>query len=154
MDLDRAALSVIMSKVLQILLVEDNPADVRLVREVLKTSQVPLQMSVVRDGVEALQFLNNPDCPRPDLTLLDINLPKVNGHQVLEAIKQDPCLKAIPVMMFSSSDAVEDVSRAYEKNANCYVKKPKNLDEFLRVMAAIESFWFEIVSLPPHSAIG
>ena len=141
-----------MSKLFQILLVEDNSADIRLVREVLKASRVELRMSVVRDGTEALEFLTNPDCPRPDLTLLDINLPGVNGHQVLAAIKKNPRLKSIPVMMFSSSDAPEDVQQAYETCANCYVRKPRNLDEFFRVMSAIESFWFDVVSLPPRSA--
>ena len=134
------------------LLVEDNPGDVRLTQEALKDGHVLVNLTVASDGVEAMQILrhegNNAGKPRPDLILLDLNLPKKNGREVLEEIKADDELKRIPVIVMTTSKAEQDIYRAYNLNANCYVTKPVDLDEFLNVVRSIEDFWLTIVTLP------
>jgi two-component system, chemotaxis family, response regulator Rcp1 len=140
------------SRPVEILLVEDNPADVRLTREALKEGKVRNNLHVARDGVEALEFLRQEgqfgDAVRPDLILLDLNLPKRDGRQVLEEIKSDSSLRQIPVVILTSSQAEQDIAKAYDLHANCYVSKPVDLDQFIKVVRSIESFWFSIVKLP------
>lgn len=135
-----------------ILLVEDNPDDVDLTREAFKESGLPTHLHVVEDGVEALAFLRHAHpyaaAPLPDLILLDLNLPKKSGHEVLAEIKTDPALRRIPVVVLTTSAAEADVARAYDLSANCYVTKPVELDDFLSVMHVIERFWREVVTLP------
>lgn len=137
----------------EILMVEDNPGDVRLAREVLKDSKVWNALHVVEDGVAALDFLYRRGgyggAPRPDLILLDLNLPKKNGREVLEEIKQDAHLKTIPVVILTTSQAEEDVLRAYSLHANCYITKPLDFAQFIKVVRTIEDFWLTIVTLPP-----
>lgn len=137
---------------IEILLVEDNAADVRLTREALKDAKVRNQLHVAADGVEAMAFLRregrHAGAPRPDLVLLDLNLPKKDGREVLEEIKQDPGLQNIPVVILTTSQAEEDVLRSYQLRANAYVTKPVDLERFLEVVRSIESFWLEIVRLP------
>lgn len=136
----------------QILLVEDNPGDVRLTREALKDSRVINELTVVSDGVEAMQYLRAEDqyrgAPRPDLILLDLNLPRKNGHEVLAEIKADDSLQHIPIVVLTTSQAESDVLRSYELAANCYVAKPIEFDAFAEAIRSIESFWFSIVTLP------
>ena len=140
------------SRPIQVLLVEDNPADVRLTREALSEGKVVNQLSVVGDGVEALRFLRREgdyeSAPRPDLILLDLNLPRKSGRDVLQEIKSDPNLRRIPVIVLTTSRAEEDLDRAYSLHANSYIRKPVDLDEFLDVVRSIEHFWFTIVCLP------
>ncbi|MFP4435819.1 MAG: response regulator [Chloroflexaceae bacterium] len=140
------------NQVLKILLVEDNPGDVRLTMEALKDADVPNRLSVVRDGVEAMEFLRRQGqyvaAPRPDLILLDLNLPRKDGRQVLKEIKSDDMLKRIPVVVLTTSRAEEDILKAYDLNANCYITKPVDLDQFTQVMQAIEVFWMTVVKLP------
>lgn len=139
----------------EILLVEDNPGDVRLMQEGFKESKVRNTLHVVRDGVEALAFLRGggeyADAPRPDLVLLDLNLPKKDGREVLAEIKEDPDLKRIPVVVLTISKAEEDILRSYNLHANCYITKPVDLEQFLGVVKAIDEFWFTIVKLPPKT---
>ena len=138
---------------IQILLVEDNPGDVRLTIEALKDAKVYNNLSVVEDGVLALEFLHQRGeyrhAPRPDLVLLDLNLPRKNGREVLADIKTDDMLKTIPVVILTTSQAEEDVLRAYSLHANCYITKPVDFTQFLNVVRAIEQFWLTIVLLPP-----
>jgi two-component system, chemotaxis family, response regulator Rcp1 len=140
------------SRSIEILLVEDNPGDVRLTREALREGKVRNNLHVAQDGVEALRFLRregeHADAVRPDLILLDLNLPKKDGRQVLEEIKNDPELRTIPVVVLTSSQAEQDICRAYDLYANAYVTKPVNLDQFITVVRSIESFWLTIVKLP------
>jgi two-component system, chemotaxis family, response regulator Rcp1 len=140
-------------KPIQILLVEDNPGDVRLAVEVLREAKVRNQLYVVEDGVEAMSLLRREGqyagMPRPDLILLDLNLPRKDGREVLAEIKQDADLKRIPVVILTSSAAEQDVLHAYDLYANCYITKPLALEEFLRVIRAIEDFWLAVVKLPP-----
>ncbi|MEJ2143222.1 MAG: response regulator [Gammaproteobacteria bacterium] len=137
---------------IRILLVEDNPGDVRLTREALKEAKVNNQLFVVEDGVEAMAFLRNEgeyaDTPRPDLILLDLNLPKKDGREVLEEIKHDSELKRIPVVVLTTSRAEEDILKSYNLHANCYVTKPVDLDQFINIVKSIEDFWLTIVRLP------
>ncbi len=137
---------------IRVLLVEDNPGDVRLTREALKEAKVNNQLHVAEDGVEAMNFLQRKgeysDAPRPDLILLDLNLPKKDGREVLEEIKQDPELKRIPVVVLTTSQAEEDILRSYNLHANCYVSKPVDLDQFINIVKSIEDFWLTIVRLP------
>jgi len=137
---------------IEILLVEDNAADVRLTREALKDAKVRNQLHVAADGVEATAFLRregrHAGAPRPDLVLLDLNLPKKDGREVLGEIKQDAGLQNIPVVILTTSQAEEDVLRSYQLRANAYVTKPVDLERFLEVVRSIESFWLEIVRLP------
>jgi two-component system, chemotaxis family, response regulator Rcp1 len=136
---------------IEILLVEDNPGDVRLTREALKDAKVRNNLSVAMDGVEALAFLRKQGkhvaAVRPDLILLDLNLPKKNGREVLEEIKRDPALQHIPVVILTTSQAEQDVLESYRLRANAYVTKPVDLEQFLRVVGSIEEFWLEIVKL-------
>ncbi len=137
---------------IEILLVEDNPGDVRLTREALKDANMVNRLSVVKDGVEALAFLRNEgnyaDAPRPDLMLLDLNLPRMDGREVLAELKNDPDLRRIPVVVLTTSEAEADVLKAYDLHANCYVTKPVDLDDFLSVARVIDNFWLTIVRLP------
>ena len=141
-------------KAIEILMVEDNPGDVRLTREALKGGKVLNQLHVVEDGVAALDFLYqrppHQNAPRPDLILLDLNLPKMDGREVLARIKSDDSLKVIPVVVLTTSQAEEDVLRAYRLSANCYVTKPVDLHQFNRIVQAVEEFWLTVVSLPPR----
>ena len=136
----------------EILLVEDSPGDVRLTQEALKDAKVRNNMYVATDGEEALAFLHregkHADVPRPDLILLDLNLPKKNGREVLSEIKSNCELMRIPVVVLTTSVAEEDILRAYDLNANCYITKPVDLDQFIRVVKSIEDFWLTIVKLP------
>ena len=142
------------SRPVEILLVEDNPGDVRLTREALREGKVRNNLYVAADGVEALEFLRREgrysDAVRPDLILLDLNLPKKDGREVLQDIKADPLLRYIPVVVLTSSQAEQDILRAYDLHANCYVSKPVDLDQFIHVVRSIEDFWFTIVKLPPE----
>jgi len=138
---------------IEVLMVEDNPGDVRLTQEALKGSKVWNQFNVVSDGVAALDYLQRKPpyqrAERPDLILLDLNLPKKDGREVLTAIKSDPSLKTIPVVVLTTSQAEEDVLRAYKLAANCYVIKPVDFEQFMRIVQAIEEFWMTVVTLPP-----
>jgi len=135
-----------------ILLVEDNPGDARLTREGLSNSKVRNQLHVARDGDEALAFLRHEgtfaDAPTPDLVLLDLNLPRRDGREVLQEIKQDEALKHIPVVILTSSQAEEDILRTYRLHANCFITKPVDLEQLTKVVQGIEQFWFTLVKLP------
>jgi two-component system, chemotaxis family, response regulator Rcp1 len=140
-----------MTKPLKILLVEDSPSDIRLIREALKETPVPVQIALARDGVEATDYLHQAEmglCNYPDLILLDLNLPRKNGREVLSEIKNSPTLKQIPVVVMTSSRSDEDVAQAYALNANCYIAKPGDLQEYVNVVRAIEDFWFLTATLP------
>ncbi len=141
------------NKPIEILLVEDNPGDVRLAVEALGDAKVANRLHVVEDGVEAMSFLRREaryaDVPRPDLILLDLNLPRKDGREVLAELKQDVDLKRIPVVVLTSSAAEQDVVQAYNLHANCYITKPVDLDQFLKVVRSIEDFWLIVVKLPP-----
>jgi two-component system, chemotaxis family, response regulator Rcp1 len=132
---------------------EDNPADARLVREVMSESKILNDLHVVPDGVEAMAFLRQTgkytDAPRPSLIFLDLNMPRKDGREVLREIKNDPELRRIPVVVMTSSKAEEDIARAYDEHANCYVRKPIDFDQFHTVVKTIASFWFAAVELPP-----
>ncbi|WP_408959384.1 response regulator [Natrinema sp. 74] len=138
----------------QILLVEDNPGDVRLTKEAFKQGRIENDLHVVSDGTEALDFLTQrddyADAPRPDLILLDLNLPGKDGEDVLEELKDDPALRSIPVIVLTSSRAEEDVVKSYELHANAYLTKPVDPDEFIETVRAFEKFWFSVVRLPPE----
>ncbi len=140
-------------KPVEILLVEDNPGDVDLALEALEDSKISNTVSVVGDGEEAMAFLRRSGkytaAPRPDLILLDLNMPKKDGREVLAEIKADEDLKRIPVVILTSSQTEEDIFRSYNLHANCYITKPIDLHQFIRVVKAIEDFWLTIVSLPP-----
>lgn len=142
------------SRPIQVLLVEDDPGDVRLTEEALKRSKLLVMMNVVGDGEQALQFLRRvgpySGAVRPDLVLLDLNLPKVDGREVLAAVKADPDLRPIPVVVLTTSAADNDILKAYGLGGNCYITKPVGFDEFRRIVRAIEEFWFEVVKLPPR----
>ena len=137
----------------EILLIEDNPGDVRLTKEALKDAKVRNNLHVVSDGVAALAFLHHEgdyaQVPRPDVILLDLNLPKKDGREVLAEIKTDPYLKRVPVVVLTSSGAEEDIVKSYGLHANCYIRKPLGLDQFIEVVRSIEGFWLAIVTLPP-----
>jgi two-component system, chemotaxis family, response regulator Rcp1 len=138
---------------IEILLVEDNPGDVRLTKEALKDGKILNNLNVVTDGVEAMAFLNREgkyvDAPRPELILLDLNLPKKDGREVLAEIKSQPGLKCIPVVILTSSAAEQDIIKSYNLHANCYITKPVDLDQFIHVVRSIEQFWLTVVKLPP-----
>ena len=140
-------------QIIHILLVEDNPGDVRLTREALEEAKVRNTMSVAQDGVEALAFLRREgkyaSAPHPDLILLDLNLPKKDGREVLAEIKADTNLRRIPVVILTSSEAEMDILKAYDLHANAYISKPVGLEQFIHVVKSIEDFWLEIVRLPP-----
>lgn len=137
---------------IEILLVEDNPGDVRLTQEVLKEGRIRNTLNVVGDGAEALDFLHrrgvHANAKPQDLILLDLNLPKLNGREVLAEIKSDPLLRHVPVVVLTTSSAEADVLSAYDLHANCYITKPVDLDQFVRVVRSIEDFWLAIVRLP------
>jgi len=139
---------------IEILMVEDNPGDVRLTIEALKEAKVRNHLHTVEDGVEALAFLRREgryaEAPRPDLVLLDLNLPKKTGREVLAEIKDDPDLRRIPVVILTVSQAEQDIVKSYNLHANCYITKPVDLDRFLEVVQSIENFWLTVVMLPPR----
>lgn len=138
---------------IEILLVEDNAGDVRLTREALADSKVYSRFHVVSDGLEALAFLHrqppHQDAVRPDLILLDLNLPKVSGLEVLQSIKTDQRLKVVPVVVLTSSQAERDIATSYHLQANAFVSKPVDLNQFMKVVQAIDNFWLAVVTLPP-----
>jgi len=141
------------SQPIEILLVEDNPGDVRLTVEALKEGKVGNNLHVAQDGEDALAFLRREDehtyASRPDLILLDLNLPRKDGREVLAEIKEDPDLRRIPVVVLTTSQAERDIVRTYDLHANCYINKPVDLHQFITVVKSIEDFWFTIVRLPP-----
>ena len=143
-----------MGKEVEILYVEDNPGDVRLTREAIKESKMHNTLHVVGNGVEALEFLRRKgsyaSAPRPDLILLDLNLPIMDGREVLAEIKADPELKSIPVVVLTTSSAGDDIARAYGLHANCFITKPVDFEQFTRVVQSIENFWFSVVKLPEN----
>jgi len=138
----------------ELLLVEDSPGDVRLTIEALKEGRVINNLTVVQDGEEAIAVLRQQgkyaDAPRPDLILLDLNLPRKGGLEVLAEIKTDPDLKQIPVVVLTTSQAEQDILRTYQLHANCYIVKPVDLNQFMNVVQAIKSFWLALVMLPPR----
>ena len=142
---------------LEVLLVEDSPGDVRLTKEALKDAKVHINLRVVRDGIDAIAFLMREGeyatVPRPDLILLDLNLPRKDGREVLKEIKENPELKSIPVVILTTSASEADILRSYLLHANCYITKPVNLDGFITVVKSIDSFWLSIVKLPPNPGL-
>ena len=141
------------AKLVRILLVEDNPEEVLLTTEALKDAKAANEVHVAEDGVEALQFVRREgefaDAPRPDLILLDLNLPRKDGRQVLAELKGDDALRRIPVIVLSTSSSAKDIAEAYESGVNAYVRKPVNLERFIEVVNAIDDFWLGVVALPP-----
>ena len=136
---------------ISILLIEDNPGDVRLTQEALKEGKILNQITVVEDGVEAMGYLRKKDNQnRPDLIMLDLNLPRMNGREVLAAIKADETLRRIPVVVLTTSDSEQDILNSYNLHANCYVTKPVDLEQFIHVVRSIEDFWLTVVKLPPN----
>ena len=139
---------------IEILLVEDNPGDVRLTIEALKDAKVHNSLQVARDGMETMAILRregqHAHTPRPDLVLLDLNLPKKDGREVLAEIKEDPDLRRIPVVVLTTSQAEQDILRTYDLHANCFITKPVGLDQFITVVRSIEDFWLVVVKLPPN----
>jgi chemotaxis family two-component system response regulator Rcp1 len=142
----------VLERSIEILLVEDNPSDVRLIQEAFKEVKLRNCLNVVWDGEEGWAFLRQEgiyhDAPKPDLILLDLNLPKMDGRELLEQIKKCPKLHYIPVVILTSSKAEEDIIRSYDLHANCYITKPVDLDQFLHIVQSIEQFWLTIVRLP------
>ncbi|GAB7018459.1 response regulator [Halostagnicola sp. A-GB9-2] len=138
----------------RILLVEDNPGDIRLTKEAFKRGRIENDLHVVSDGADALEFLSQEgeyaDAPRPDLILLDLNLPRMNGDEVLEELQDDPNLQRIPVIVLTSSQAEEDVITSYDLSANAYLTKPVDPDAFIETVRTFEKFWFSMVRLPPE----
>jgi chemotaxis family two-component system response regulator Rcp1 len=137
---------------IHILMVEDDPADVRLTREALKNKKVLTTMDTVEDGLEAMAYLKKEGAyagvPRPDLILLDLNMPRMDGREVLSELKEDPKLRRIPVIVLTTSEGEEDILSAYDMNANCYITKPVDWKQFIRVVELIEDFWLTVVRLP------
>lgn len=137
---------------IEILLVEDNPGDARLTEEALREGRIRNTLHHAHDGVEALDFLKRKggfaNAPRPDLILLDLNLPRKDGREVLSELKRDPVLRLIPVVVLTTSEAEQDILRTYELHANCYITKPVDLDKFMTIVRAIEEFWLAVVTLP------
>lgn len=141
---------------IRVLLVEDDPGDIELMQECLEDAKVIIDLNVVDDGVKAIAYLRQEepyaDAVQPDLILLDLNMPRKDGREVLRDIKSDETLKHIPVVILTTSDTEEDILRSYNLGANCYVTKPVGLDQFARIVSTIETFWFQIVKLPPRKA--
>ncbi|MFA6924621.1 MAG: response regulator [Bacteroidales bacterium] len=141
------------SKSIDILIVEDNSGDARLIREVLKEGKIMNSLHIVKDGVEAMEFLYKKgkyeNTPNPDLIILDLNLPRKDGREVLAEIKENNELKKIPIVIMTTSQAEEDILRSYNLHANCYITKPLDLNQFIKVVKSIEDFWFSVVKLPP-----
>jgi CheY-like chemotaxis protein len=139
---------------IEVLLVEDNPGDAQLTRIALEDSKISIHLNVVEDGVEAMAFLRKQEkyakVPHPDIVLLDLNLPRKDGREVLAEIKGDENLKRIPVVVLTTSQAEEDILKAYNLSANCYITKPVDFDQFVKIVQSIENFWFAIVKLPPE----
>ncbi len=139
-------------RLIEILLIEDNPGDVRLTQEVLREGEIFNHLSVVEDGVQAIEFLQRQGkfdrAPRPDLILLDLNLPRKDGREVLEEIKLSSAFRRIPVVVLTTSQSEDDILRAYDFHANCYITKPIDLEQFIKVVRSIEAFWLTIVKLP------
>ena len=137
---------------IQVLMVEDSPGDVRLTQEALKDAKVQIRLHVAQDGVETMEFLRgegkHSSAPRPDLILLDLNLPKKDGREVLQEIKESATLKSIPIVVLTTSASDEDILRSYKLHANCYITKPVDLKGFLTVVKSIDAFWFSVVKLP------
>jgi len=148
----------VMGRPIEILLVEDSPSDALLTREALNTCKLLNKLHVVDNGVDAIAFLRREgpfaSVPRPDLILLDLNLPKMDGREVLREIKADGDLKIIPVVVLTSSDAEEDILKSYNLSANCYITKPVEFDKFVKVVRSIREFWFAVVTLPPQRYTG
>lgn len=146
-----------MSDSIEILLVEDNPGDIRLTEEAFKEGNLNTNLNAVTDGVKALDYLyqkgDYTGAPRPDLILLDLNLPKKDGREVLEIIKQDPSLKSIPVIVLTTSSSDFDISRCYDLLANCFITKPIDFDSFMDVILSIESYWLKLAVLPSRKKI-
>jgi CheY-like chemotaxis protein len=140
------------TRTVEILLVEDNAADVRLIKETFKDFKISNNLSVAKDGVEAMAFIKKEGvfsgAPRPDVILMDLNLPKKSGFEVLVELRQIPVLKRIPVVILSTSDSEQDILKSYDLHANCFVTKPVGLDEFIKIVMSIEDFWLSIVKLP------
>jgi CheY-like chemotaxis protein len=136
----------------EVLLVEDSPGDVRLTREALKEGKVRNNLSVVSDGVEAMEFLRREgryaQAPRPDIVLLDLNMPRKDGREVLAEMKSDESLKRIPVVILTTSEAEQDILKTYDLHANCYLTKPVDLEQFISIVKSVEDFWLTIVQLP------
>jgi len=139
---------------IEVLLVEDNPGDAELTRIALQDSKISINLNVVEDGVEAMAFLRKQDNyakkPHPDIVLLDLNLPRKDGREVLAEIKSDDNLRRIPVVVLTTSQSEEDILKAYNLAANCYITKPVDFDQFVKIVQSIENFWFAIVKLPPE----
>ncbi len=142
-------------KDIEILLVEDDQGDVDLIKEALKEGKFHNSLDVVEDGEEAMAFLRREgrfaDATEPDLILLDLNLPKKDGREVLAEIKEDPALRRIPVVVLTTSEAEKDIIKSYDLHANCYITKPVDLDQFIKIVRSVQEFWLSIVKLPPHS---
>ena len=140
------------SRPIEILMVEDSPDDVELTREALKDAKLHIELYVAEDGIEALAFLRRVNgqgqVPRPDLILLDLNMPRMDGREVLAEIKADEALACIPVVVLTTSQAEEDILKSYKLHANCYITKPVDFEQFIKIVQAIEDFWFTIVKLP------
>ncbi|CAA0081555.1 Response regulator rcp1 [Halioglobus japonicus] len=137
---------------IEILMAEDSPGDVVLTRKALEHSKLKINLHAVSDGVEAMKFLRQEgeysDVPKPDIVFLDLNMPRKDGREVLAEIKTDSVLKHIPVVILTTSDSEQDIENSYDLNANCYITKPVDMDQFVKVVSAIEDFWFTIVKLP------
>jgi CheY-like chemotaxis protein len=142
---------------LEVLLVEDSPGDVRLTQEAFKDAKVHINLHVASDGIEAMAFLKREggqaNAPRPDLILLDLNLPRKDGREVLQEIKENPALTSIPVVVLTTSASEEDILRSYRLHANCYITKPVGLDGFLKVVNSIDNFWLSVVKLPHETRL-
>jgi two-component system, chemotaxis family, response regulator Rcp1 len=140
---------------IEILLVEDSPSDTALTIEALKAGKIINKLYTVEDGVEAMAFLRQQgaykNAPKPDLIMLDLNLPKMDGRQVLKELKNDPILKTIPIIVLTTSRAEEDILRSYELHANCYISKPVDFKQFITVVKSIENFWLSVITLPPRN---
>jgi two-component system, chemotaxis family, response regulator Rcp1 len=145
----------IIGKTVEILLVEDNPGDIRLTREALKEGKVRNNLASVTDGIEALAYLRNEgqfsDAVRPDIILLDLNMPRMDGRETLKEIKNDPDLKRIPVVILTTSKDEADILKSYNLHANCFITKPVDLEQFIEVVKSVEDFWMTIVKLPPNA---
>jgi chemotaxis family two-component system response regulator Rcp1 len=144
-----------MARPIELFLVEDNPGDIRLAKEMFKEAKIKLNLTVAEDGEQAMDYLkklcSDPRMPKPELIILDLNLPKKDGREVLAEIKNSEEMKCIPVIVLTSSTSSEDVSKAYGEHANCYIAKPVDLDEFARIIKIVEEFWFKTVILPSRS---
>ena len=143
-----------MYQLMNMLLIEDNLGDIRLVEEALRENKLSLNLDVVRDGIEALEYLNHrgkyADSPTPDLILLDLNMPRMDGRETLEAIKKDPRFRRIPIVVLTTSSSEEDVLKSYKSNANAYITKPVDFEQFIQMINQIKEFWFTIVKLPSN----